>query len=217
MSMRTPDDQPAVSASDRAFHHVKAAIIRGDFASGTMISEGLVVADLGISRTPVHEAFLRLAAEGLLDLLSRKGAIVRPIAPSEAEDVLEMREAIESAAAQRAIRLGDIDTLMPRLRRLLDLQVVATETADVVAYLDADDEFHSAVVEASGNRIAVDFMGRLHDRQQRLRHQLVRVRPEQLVEGLAQHRQLADALAAGDGERYAAVLHDHVASHRGAL
>ncbi|GAC67238.1 GntR family transcriptional regulator [Gordonia soli] len=217
MSYPNDADQTALPASERAFLHVKQAVIRGDFASGTMISEGLVAQELDISRTPVHEAFLRLAAEGLLDLLSRKGAIVRPMSPSEAEDVLEMREAIESAAAERVIRLGDADTVLPLLRELLSVQADATGRGDVEGYLDADDRFHSAVVEASGNRIAVDVMSRLRDRQQRLRHQLVRVRPAQIAEGLVEHRQLAEALAAGDAAAYATVLHAHVASHRGAL
>src|SRR6201995_5477722 len=66
----------AVSAAEHAYQATKGAIIRGDLAPGTMTSELLVCQQLDLSRTPVHEAFLRLAAEGLLSLESRNGAVV---------------------------------------------------------------------------------------------------------------------------------------------
>ncbi|PXW25792.1 UNVERIFIED_CONTAM: GntR family transcriptional regulator [Williamsia faeni] len=204
-------------AATRAYDYVKAAIIKGDFASGTLISEGLVCQQLDISRTPAHEAFLRLAAENLLNMQSRKGAIVRPIAPSEAEDVLQMREAIESAAAARVIRDGLTTDLLPQLKELIARQEEAVMTQDVDQYLVADDLFHTGVVEASGNRIAVHFTYLLHDRQQRLRHQLMRVRPAQLIPALAEHKQLLSALTQEDSTEYAAVLRQHVLSHNGAL
>jgi DNA-binding GntR family transcriptional regulator len=212
----TPNDQP-LSAADRAYEHLKASVIRGEFPSGSLISEGMVCAQLSISRTPVHEAFLRLASENWLQLLSRKGAIVRAMSPSEAEDVLEMREAIESGAAERLIDAERVDELMPRLTDLLDAQAAAAAGGDVDAFVVADDRFHTAIVEASGNRLAMDFMARLRDRQQRLRHQLIRVRPAQLQHALDEHRLLAEALTAGDAAEYSSVLRRHVSSHRGVL
>src|ERR1700758_5741009 len=104
------------SAAERAYEHTKRAIIRGDLAAGTMTSELLICQQLGLSRTPVHEAFLRLAAEGLLSLESRKGAVVRPMSPSEARDVLEMREAVEAMAATRGVADGAAAGLRWRLK-----------------------------------------------------------------------------------------------------
>lgn len=210
-------DGGGTSAAHRAYDYVKAAVIRGQFATGSLISEGMVCEQLSLSRTPVHEAFLRLASENWLQLLSRKGAVVRPMAPRESEDVLEMREAIESSAAERVIREERIPELQPLLSDLLDAQAAAIEGDDVDGFIVADDAFHSAIVEASGNRIAVDFMARLRDRQQRLRHQLIRIRPSQLELALREHRQLVDALARGDAPQYSSVLHQHVSSHRGVL
>jgi DNA-binding GntR family transcriptional regulator len=207
----------SISAAERAYEHTKQAIIRGDLPGGAAISEGVVCQELGISRTPVHEAFLRLAAEELLTLESRKGAVVRPMSPSEAADVLEIREAIESAAAARVVADGRTDDVVPILRTLLDLQAAAVEDGDVPQFVEVDDDFHTAVVVASRNPVAVHFTRLLRDRQQRLRHQLMRVRPDQLVSSLDQHRALADAIAAADAPRYAEVLRAHVASHRGAL
>lgn len=208
---------PAQAAAERAYEHVKSAIIRGELAGGESISENALRRELDLSRTPMHEAFLRLAAEGLLSLEHRRGAVVRPMSPHEARDVLEMREAIESAAATRVIADGAAGGLASALEGLLDEQSRAIEAEDVPAFIDADSRFHSAVIEGSGNTVAVMFTATLRDRQQRLRHQLMRVRPEQLHASLDHHRELARALAEGDAAAYAHTLHEHVASHRGAL
>jgi DNA-binding GntR family transcriptional regulator len=205
------DDSP--SAAERAYESTKRAIIRGELAAGTMTSELLVGQRLGVSRTPVHEAFLRLAAEGLLSLESRKGAVVRPMSPHEARDVLEMREAVEAMAAARVITEGASAELTAALDRLLAAQRGAIAGRDPGAFIDADDAFHTAIITASGNAVAAHFTRFLRDRQQRLRHQLFRVRPEQFAAVLDQHQELAAALAAGDAGRYRALLAAHVAEH----
>ena len=216
--MSTPST-PVTSqaASDRAYDHVKRAIIRGDLPGGTAISENALCQEIGVSRTPVHEAFLRLAAEDLLTLESRKGAVVRPMSPNEAADVLEMREAIESTAATRVVTDGRAADVTPSLQAMLAEQAQAVASGDVDRFIEVDAEFHGAVIGASRNAIAVMFARTLRDRQQRLRHHLMRLQPSQLQASLDEHRALAAALDDGDAERYAAVLRAHVASHRGAL
>ncbi|NUU13810.1 GntR family transcriptional regulator [Curtobacterium pusillum] len=207
----------AQAASDRAYEHVKRAIIRGDLPGGTAISENALCQEIGVSRTPVHEAFLRLAGEDLLTLESRKGAVVRPMSPNEAADVLEMREAIESTAATRVVTDGRVADVTPSLQAMLAEQEQAVATGDVDRFVEVDAEFHGAVIGASRNAIAVMFARTLRDRQQRLRHHLMRLQPSQLQASLEDHRALAAALEAGDAARYAEVLSAHVASHRGAL
>ncbi|CAN5322176.1 GntR family transcriptional regulator [soil metagenome] len=206
-----------LSAAERAYEHTKRLIIRGDLAGGTSVSEVAICDELGISRTPAHEAFLRLASEGLLTLESRKGAIVRPMSPSESLDVLEMREAIESASAARIVREHRQDDVVPYLRTLLDAQQSALANGDIDAFVEADDDVHTAVVVASRNPVAVQFIRVLRDRQQRLRHQLMRVQPAQLVAALDDHRGLVDAVRRGDALEYAALLHSHIAKHQGSL
>jgi DNA-binding GntR family transcriptional regulator len=211
-----PTSSPEISASERAYSETKRRIIRGDLAGGTSLSEVTVCQDLGLSRTPVHEAFLRLAAEELLTLESRKGAVVRPMSPNEVEDVVEMRLAVEVAAATRAIRQG-VDDLVPRLRSLLEQQAAFVAAGDVDGFVESDDEFHTMIVTASRNPIAAHFSRLLHDRAHRLRHHLMRVRPGHLEVSLAGHRALADALELGDAAAYERALIDHVDVLRGLL
>jgi len=217
MSLASSPSDDSPSAAERAYEHTKDAIIRGELEPGAMISESLICDALGISRTPVHEAFLRLGTEGFLTLASRKGAVVRPMSPQESLDVLEMREAVESSAASRVISEGRAGELAAQLQEVLGRQHAALEAGELDGYAAADDDFHTAVVAASRNPIAIHFARMLHDRQQRLRHQLYRVAPEQIATALAQHHQLADALSAGDAAAYRSVLLEHVSLHRGAL
>ena len=127
--------------------------------------------------------------------------------------MLEMREAVEAMAAARVIADGVVAGLAVRLADLLAAQERAADSHDLEAFIEADDAFHAAIIVASGNGIAAYFSQFLRDRQQRLRHQLFRVRPEQLAAVLGQHRLLASALADGDAERYRALLAEHVAIH----
>jgi DNA-binding GntR family transcriptional regulator len=204
-------------AAERAYLETKRRIVSGDLPGGSSLSETTVCAELGLSRTPVHEAFLRLAAEELLSLESRKGAVVRPMSPSEADDVVEMREAVEGASARRAIRISRTDDLVTLLRALLERQESCIAEGDVDGFVEADDAFHTAVVEASKNPIAGHFSRILHDRAQRLRHHLMRIRPEHLHTSLADHRELCDAVERGDADAYAATLARHVDVLRGIL
>lgn len=211
----TPDGQVA---AERAYTSTRARILSGELAGGALISEVEVSAELGLSRTPVHEAFLRLSAEQLLDLKPRKGAVVRPMTPSEATNVLVMRHAIEAAAAQQIFERGGPDpAIRASIEENLERQVRAVAAKDVAAFVESDDEFHQLVVRASDNPIAVHFYEHLGARQQRLRNLLLRIDPANLEASSADHRQLFRCLVDGDAERYASLLRVHFDRYQGAL
>ncbi|ERK72021.1 GntR family transcriptional regulator [Leifsonia aquatica] len=205
-----------IPAAEHAYSHAKRLILSGEAPGGTLLSEAQLGAEIGVSRTPVHEAFLRLAAEGLLTLEPRRGAIVVPMSPREAQNVLDLREAIEATAAARVRDGGGADeVLRSALEEALAEQRAAIATGDVERFVEADQWFHAAVVDASGNDLACHFYGLLRDRQQRIRHQLFRVRPETLGDSLADHEALLDALRSGGD--YPELLRTHIARNQGAL
>ncbi|NYI66514.1 GntR family transcriptional regulator [Spelaeicoccus albus] len=205
-----------LSAAERAYTHTKDMIIRGELAGGSLLSEASIGADLGISRTPVHEAFLRLAAERLITLSSRRGAIVVPMNPRESSDVLEMREAIEGSAATTATAAPSTE-LTARLDELLADQRRCAASGDVDGFVAADDAFHTTIVEASRNDIAGHFFALLRDRQQRVRHQLFAVDPGQLAMSLREHEELRDAVVSRSADGYREILHRHIARNQGVL
>ncbi len=205
-------------AAERAYQYTKSRILSGDVPGGRLLSEGEVAAELGISRTPVHEAFLRLDAEHLLAVSSRRGAAVVPMAPDEARDVLEMREAIELSTARRALAHGappaaTLDAMRDNLR----VQRDAAAAGDVEAFVEADGRFHAILVHASRNQTAQQFHGLLRDRQQRLRRQLLHVGPEEVASSLADHEAMLAAAERGDADEFCRLVGTHVRRHRGIL
>src|SRR3954465_8181531 len=95
------------TATSRAYDHLKQAILDRAYPGGALLSEGEVAAQVGVSRTPVREALLRLEPEGPVRLYPKRGALVLPASPQEITDVLETREVVEtfSAAGARLARV----------------------------------------------------------------------------------------------------------------
>ncbi len=205
-------------AADRAYQHTKQRILSGTYAGGQLMSEGEVAEDLGLSRTPVHEAFLRLGAERLLALSSRRGAAVVPIAPDEARDVLEMREAIEISTARRVLEDGVPDlAVLAELRGNVAEQRERAAAGDIDGFVALDGEFHAALIRASRNTTALHFHDLLRDRQHRLRWQVLHIRPDQLRAALNDHEDMLLAAEHGDAEEFCRLVGVHVRRHRGLL
>src|SRR4051812_23921876 len=89
------------SAAARVYAHVKERLLDGTFPGGALLSENELSQQLGLSRTPVRQAFVQLEAEGLLELYPKRGALVVPVAASEIEDVFEARLLVEEHCARR--------------------------------------------------------------------------------------------------------------------
>lgn len=213
--MARMDPSPEAPASERAYDYVKTRILRGELPGGAVLSEVAVSHELDLSRTPVHEAFLRLEGEGLLALEARKGAIVVPLAPRELDDVTDMRLAIESACAARAIRDGAAQGLAAELDLVLARQREHKYARDLDAYADADREFHLTVIHGARNVLAATFSGMLDARVERLRRQVLRADPKALEATYREHRALATAIREGDAELYGQLLAAHVQRPRG--
>lgn len=213
--MAPTDPRAEMPASERAYDHVKSRILRGELTGGTVLSEVAVSHELALSRTPVHEAFLRLEGEGLLALEARKGAIVVPLAPREVDDVTDMRLAIESACAARTIRDGAAPGLAAELDLVLARQREHKYARDLDAYADADREFHLTVIHGARNVLAATFSGMLDARVERLRRQVLRTDATALEATYREHRALVTAIREGDAELYGQLLAAHVQRPRG--
>lgn len=215
MAKARPETRDGSSAAARAYEHVKGLVLSGALPGGTAISEVTLSRELAISRTPLHEAFLRLAVEGLLTLESRKGAIVVPPSPHEVDDVIDMRLAIESACMRRVVNDGNTEQLASALSRIIEQQQDQLRARDVDGYVTADQTFHTTVILTAGNRLATEFTYRLADRVARLRAQIFQTKPETLAQTLSEHEELFGAVSAEDPDRYADLLSAHVERLRG--
>ncbi|HET9891095.1 MAG TPA: GntR family transcriptional regulator [Mycobacterium sp.] len=188
------------AAKDRALDHVKTQILTGEFAGGELISEGDVATALGMSRTPVREAFLRLEAEGLLRLYPQRGALVVPVSPEEVRAVMEARLVLEQFAAGKVIGRGPavravvFERQSGELRRQRD----AATAADWRGFLESDRAFHAITLEESGNAILSNFYSALRDRQMRMIGESALREPDRVAQIMTEHRGIAEALRDGD-------------------
>ena len=140
---------------DVVFNTLRKAILKGELKPGERLMEIALAEKLGVSRTPVREAFQTLAAEGLIELRMNKGAIVKQIDQKFITDHYEMRILLESEAAVRAARNGmDVSELLARLYHLTD----NLSTLDRPYYTELNQEIHTSIWTAADNQKLYNFL-----------------------------------------------------------
>jgi DNA-binding GntR family transcriptional regulator len=204
-----------VSAAERVYQHLKRAILEQIHADGALLTECDIATEVGVSRTPVRGALLRLESEGLVALYPKRGALVLPVSAQEVEDVIEARRLVETHSARRAWqrRAALADSLVP----LLEAMRAAHRDGDAAAFMLADRAFHQACVDASGNRILTELYQRLRDRQMRIGIASMRLAPQRMDRALADHDALLAALTGNDEAAWHALVGEHVGTAAGHL
>jgi DNA-binding GntR family transcriptional regulator len=189
------------SLVDGAYEALKRAIRNNVFAPGYQGSEGEIAAQLGMSRTPVHEAIIRLQEEGLVRVLPRRGVQVCAISPEDMREIYEVM--IAAMPPERRTRTADeLDALNARMEEAL-----AGE--DLVAWAEADGRFHQLLVERSGNRRLARMFHTIMDQSHRARMLTLRLRPKP-GRSLRDHRGIVEAIRLGE----APAARDRAKAHR---
>lgn len=199
---------PAVTAADRVYRHVKQGVLGRRYEGGVLLTEGEVAEAVGVSRTPVREALLRLETEGLLKLYPKKGALVLAVSAQEIADVIETRLLVEEFTVRKAVPAPP--GLPERLAALIEEQRRHADEGDLVALMAADRAFHAEIVRSAGNRILDRLYDQLRDRQLRMGVALLHAHPERVERTLVEHAEILDALRAGEPETAAAAVRAHV-------
>src|SRR3954462_4558175 len=133
-------------ARDQVYDRLRAAIIAAELEPGRQLSENELAARLGVSRTPVREALVRLRDERLVQIVPQLGTFVTRISTSAVADAQFIREALECACVRRAAELAsedDVATLEDNLRA----QERARDSDDFDAFYVLDDAFHHALCD----------------------------------------------------------------------
>jgi DNA-binding GntR family transcriptional regulator len=197
-----------MTASDRAYDFAKERILDGRFAGGELISEGDVAVGVGLSRTPVREAFLRLESEGLLRLYPKRGALVVPVSVAEVESVIETRLLVERFAIEKVIRHGvELGTILDAAIR--EQEALAAQERER-EFVEADREFHRLVVAAAENDILLQLHDSLRDRQSRMGLAALARDEDRTGQILQEHRELAAAVTARDEELARSIVDRHL-------
>jgi DNA-binding GntR family transcriptional regulator len=201
-------DAKTEPAWQRVYAYIRARIIAGQIVPGSFLEEEAVSAEVGVSRTPVREAFQRLHAEQFIDRLPRRGAMVRAATAEELMQLYETRRVIEAFVVRRiadaAIAVpGSLDTLLSRLSSL-------RKASDLAFQVEGDFTFHRTLVASIGNEVMLGVFDGLHLRQLRVATRAVALHPERLVLIHAQHTALLAALRRRDGAAAVAILDEHL-------
>ena len=200
--------QQADSAQDVVYRWLKQHVLTLPRHEGTFLTEAEVCRAIGISRTPVREALLRLESDGLLKIVPKKGAYVPPVTEAEVEAVMQARGLVEDWCVRRAAVSNE--PLAAQLERLVSQQEEFQQTP--VKFIEYDREFHRAIVRSAGNPILADFYESLRDRQ--LRMGLLAIAASEARSGtvLAEHTAIVQAVRLGDPERAAAAMALHLSN-----
>ncbi|MFD7694457.1 GntR family transcriptional regulator [Streptomyces sp. NPDC059805] len=201
-----PVKQPP--AADRVYGHVKQGVLERRYEGGTLLTEGELADAVGVSRTPVREALLRLEAEGLLKLYPKKGALVLPVSAQEIKDVVETRMLVEEHAARKAVPAPP--GLLERLEELLDRQKAQAAAGDFAAAAVTDRCFHAEIVRSGGNEILSRLYDQLRDRQLRMGAAVMHSHPDRIAKTLSEHEEILSALRSGDPQAAVELVHRHI-------
>jgi DNA-binding GntR family transcriptional regulator len=194
--------------AEQAYHELRARILDNLWAPGYQALEQEVALALGMSRTPVHEALMRLQQEGLVEVAPRRGMRVLPVSAADMREIYEILTALECAAAQTlGNRTPSAAELEPMVQATQAMEAALLRD-DLDAWARADETFHMALVKLAGNRMLLETVMGYWDRAHRARMFTLRLRPKP-VNSTQEHMQLVRMLAAGDGAGAAQVNRAH--------
>jgi DNA-binding GntR family transcriptional regulator len=195
----------------RTFDSIKADIISGELAQGSKIVESDLALKYGISRGPLREAIHRLERIMLIERVPHAGSRVVTLDTRMMGDIYSAREALEGMAARLAARLMSDDEIAA-LSTLLDQHEAAISETDGRAYFqrEGDIDFHFRIAVASQNQWILEKLnGELYQLIRMCRHQSGKF-PARAQAALAQHRQIAAAIAKRDQELAELLMRRHI-------
>ena len=188
-------DEPKLLSEDIA-DSIKTAIIKGKFKPGEKISEGELAESMGISRTPLREAFRKLENEGFIQIIPRKGAVVTGIDAEEAINLYEIKSTLEGLAARLAANkmkdkdIGKLEKINDELKELIDKN-------DLESFYRVHTRFHEGFVKLCGNKRLIQMISNLNDHFNRFGIISLTL-PGQFENAIWQHTQIIEAFKSGD-------------------
>lgn len=198
------------SLAEQAAETIRSSIVSGELELGEALSETALAVRLGVSKTPIREAFLRLKTEGLVEIQPQRGTFVFDMTPEEVRDLGELREVLEIAAVRFAIRRRGAllaDALEEAVARMRD----ALKGADVPQYKRIDADYHQLIIDHAGNGFLKASYETIAFRIQALRNRLS-LDPVLNKASLREHREFAALVRAGEIYRASTCLSDHIRS-----
>lgn len=190
-----------VVLGEQTYNMLKEAIIAGEFPPGEWLSEDQITDTLGVSRTPVREAFKQLHSEGLIDLFPRKGAHIIELSKKDIDHLFEARIELETSFFTRAAKNFSKDEIHRYKILFKDAERKVTEAINDIEligpkwteYLKVDQSFHNQLVKACKNPFWYQLYVNIRNRMQVLFYKMEHM-PEQAQSFSEQHEAILDAM-----------------------
>lgn len=205
-----PIQRPALQ--DEVVARLKRMIDDGSLLPGSRIPERQVCERLGVSRTPLREAFQVLAAQGLIELQPRRGAVVKRLRPDEIDHMFEVLEALEALAGELACELMS-DEELSRIAALHDRMMAAYRRRSQAKFFEINQQIHEEIVKASGNPILERVYEGLSGQVRRIRY-MPRITDGQWRVAAEEHAAIMKSLKSRNGKALARVLREHLHTKR---
>jgi len=210
----------AESAQVRAQLQLREMILAGELAGGARIAELAIVERLGVSRTPIRAALMRLEQEGLLEALPNGGYAVRVFSENDVSDAIELRGTLEGLCARLAAERGAAAPLLGQARQCLDevdavLRQPALDDAAFSRYVALNERFHALLCEMAGSSVIAKELEHVCALPFASASGFVVVQAnspgarDMLVVAQDQHRQVLDAITQREGSRAEAIMREH--------
>ncbi len=193
------------------YSYIKKQIITGKLIPGTIFNENEVAKALGVSRTPVREAVIKLAEEGYLTIIPRKGTIVSNISFSDVKEVYEIRYMLEPEITFKATNLMNRELCLKWKEYFTSL--LKKEEAKLPFETDEDDVdklFHLSIANSLNNKLINKEIDYLMDVSQRIRYLSNRQNEHRYLASLQEHIDIIDAILAGINEKAMLMMKEHL-------
>jgi len=198
-----------IRPADRISEELEQLILTGDYADGERLDEVKLAQQFGVSRTPVREAFQKLAMSGLVEQLPRRGVFVCQPGPVELLEMFEFMAEIEAVCGRLAAkRITEPALVLLQEANAKCQQAVEIDDAD--EYYRENEQFHHIIYKQSGNRFLEQEALRLHRRLKPFRRIQLHLRGR-MKQSLAEHKAIVQALNDSNPDQAANTLRDHVA------
>jgi len=204
-----------LSRNEAAYTLMKDALVTLVYKPGEYLNTAQVMERFGVGRTPVNQALHRLSAEGLVQIIPRKGAMAAPLSINDALELIEVRLVNEMLCMRLAAQAITADELQALEAVAQDFERAAAQR-DAVALTNTDRLFHERIAAAARNTMLQDILSVLHARSQRF-WAISLSTVGHVDEVIAEHRAIVSALASRDGEAASEAAKTHILSFKSSL
>jgi DNA-binding GntR family transcriptional regulator len=211
--LELPSLEDRRSVRSQVIHALRAALVAGQMRPGEVYSAPALAGQFGVSPTPVREALLELAKEGLVETVPNKGFRIRELSDAELDEITEIRLLLEVPTTVRAIdraTAGDLDRLRPLAQRIVDV----AGQKDLIGYVEQDRQFHLALLSLAGNAELVSLVGELRARS-RLFGLGRLAETGELQSSASEHVEMLRLIEAGDAAGLDDLMRKHIGHVRG--